>query len=65
MYQILALKPALSYMWAQFLFHSEGVLYFLMYANDSGRVGIIFGKFPMDTETTETEAFKIILSIKQ
>lgn len=61
MYQILALKPALSYMWAQFLFHSEGVWpIFLMYANDSRRVSIIFGKFPMDTETTEAEAFKII-----
>lgn len=30
-----------------------------MYANDSGRVSIILGKFPMDTETTEAEAFKI------
>lgn len=30
-----------------------------MYANDSGRVSIILSKFPMDTETTEAEAFKI------
>lgn len=36
-----------------------------MYANDNGRVNIVFGKFPMDMETTEAEAFKIIFSMKQ
>lgn len=36
-----------------------------MYANDSGRVNIVFGKLPMDMETTKAEAFKIIFSMKQ
>jgi len=36
-----------------------------MYANDSGRVNTVFGKFPMDMETAEAEAFKIIFTTKQ
>lgn len=36
-----------------------------MYAYESRKVSVVFGKFPMDMETTEAAAFKIIVSMKQ